>query len=379
LRYVDTPQGLEEAVHRLRDAPWASVDTEADSLHHYIEKLCLVQVSVPGEDYVIDPLARGMEFGPMNAVLAARPLNLHGADFDIRMLKRAATFQPSEIFDTNIAAQLLGYDGQGYASLVERHCGVKLLKTSQKADWSRRPLDAKMLDYAWKDTHYLGPIREVIEGELRQLGRLEWHRQSCQKLLKTLAAPPLPRESDGREWQIKGSKELTGQALTALKELWHWRDEEARRRDRPSFKVLNTDVLLDLAKWTAAHPGADVGQMPKAPSNVRGDLRDRLNAVVRRAAEGPQAVWDSGPKPAERKRWRNEDAERFVKLKTERQELGQEHKLHPSLFGTNAALEVIASKNPRTLEDLSRLECLMSWQVDVAGERYLKAVAPRAK
>ncbi|HTL69772.1 MAG TPA: HRDC domain-containing protein [Candidatus Eisenbacteria bacterium] len=371
MRYVDTPAAVAEAARLTAEAAWSAIDTEADSLHHYVEKLCLVQITIPGEDIVGDPLAA--DLSPMVLPLQSKPLVMHGADFDIRMLKRAYGYFPVEVFDTMLAAQYLGYEKQGYADLVDRHCGVRLSKSSQKADWSKRPLTETMLDYAVNDTRHLHTLRTNMEAELRELGRLEWHRQHCRKLLKTLSAPEEAKGRDPeREWQMKGSKDLKGAALTVLREIWYWRDEEARRRDRPSFKVLNSEYLIEIARWAAENPGGDVGNMPKAPSNVRRELRDALNRVVRRAEAGPPAVWTNAPRPLERKRWTNEDEKRLLLLKAERQNLGAELKIHPSLIATNAVLEVVACKAPQDREALSALDCLMPWQQEVVAEKFLE-------
>lgn len=375
MKYLDSPQPLAEAVDRVSKAPWAAVDTEADSLHHYFEKLCLLQISVPGEDYLVDPLVPGFDPSPLVHALAERPLILHGADFDIRILKRSYGFSPREIFDTMIAAQILGYERQGLADLVERHCGIRLSKSSQKADWSQRPLTEKMLEYAVNDTLHLDTVSRAMKTELSELGRLEWHRQFCARLLKTLSEPREERVDFSRDWQIKGSKALKGKSLTLLKALWHWREEEARRRDRPSFKILNTDVLLDIAQWSPANPGLDVGMMPKAPSNVRHQLREPLNRVIKEAEAHPQAVFENGPRPAERKRWTNEDAKHLLLLKAERQKLAESLKIHPSLLATNAVLEIVSAKAPKNAEELSRLDCLLPWQIEVFGVSILKAIS----
>ncbi len=380
MKYVDKPESVAEAARLIGAAPWASVDCEADSLHHYVEKLCLIQISVPDHDFVVDPLA-GADLTPIMTAMSPKPLNLHGADFDIRMIRRFHGFRSTaHIFDTMIAAQLLGYDHQGYADLVERHCGEKLSKSSQKADWSRRPLDEKMLDYAVKDTHYLNPVKLQMEAELRELGRFEWHRQWCARLLNALMnETDAPREETGREWQVKGCRELSGKALTYLRELWYWRDKEARRRDRPSFKILNTEYLIEIAKWAVANPGTDAGMMPKAPSNVRHELREPINAALKRADAQPQAFVTQERGKFERKRWTNDDAKRFLQLKDERQALGNEFKLQPSLLGTNAALEILASGAPKTREEVEKLDCLMPWQIDLWEERLYKITNPPSK
>jgi ribonuclease D len=375
LRYVHKAEDLPAAIRALEAAPWAAVDTEADSLHHYVEKLCLLQVSIPEGDFVIDPLA-GMDLQPYIDVLVTKHQLLHGADFDLRMIKRFFRgAMPFEIFDTMLGAQLLGYVGQGYADLANRHCGVTLSKASQKADWSRRPLDDKLLDYAANDTHYLRMIVDKMTEELKACGRLEWHRQACARLVRSVTMKSSERVEDGREWQMKGSKELRGLSLTILKSLWYWRDEKAKKRDRPSFKVLNGDTLIDIAKWAVSNPGADVSQMPKAPSPVRYDYRDELNRLIKEAETLPPAEFKSGPKIASKKRWAEKENRKLAALKKVREEVSTELKIHASLIATNAILETIAVEMPANSDELARLDCLMPWQIEIAGELLVKAAA----
>src|SRR5438132_4867795 len=155
-----------EAVDRV------AIDTEADSLHSYREKLCLLQVSVPasrtdssrgepGHDYVVDPLAN-VDLRPLCAALANKETVLHGADFDLRLLRRSLDFAPKRIFDTVIAARLIGIREFSLVALVERYFGIRLTKGSQKANWSRRPLPARMEEYAINDTHYLLPLADSL-------------------------------------------------------------------------------------------------------------------------------------------------------------------------------------------------------------------------
>lgn len=371
--YIDTQEAVRSALEVLRRSPWAAADTEADSLHHFKEKLCLIQISVPDADYVIDPLT-GADLSGLAEALSGKTIVFHGADFDVRMLRRVCDLRPKAIFDTLIAAQLLGYPKQGYADLAERHCGVKLSKSAQKADWSRRPLEKSMLEYAANDTYHLGEIRFKMEEELVAAGRLEWHRQNCSRLLEGLLVERAEEPDELPPWQIKGSKDLPPRGLTALKELWFWRDEVAQKKDRPRFKVLHSETLIELAQFFASpNWRGDAGECPKAPINVRGEYRAALNACFKKA-ETAEPVRFQYPPKTPRKRWTNTDSSRFTALKTARQKVAEKLALQPSLVATNAVLEDIAALNPADPAALSACGRLLPWQVEQAGEAFLHAL-----
>ncbi|HXV18781.1 MAG TPA: HRDC domain-containing protein [Candidatus Omnitrophota bacterium] len=372
--YIDTPQALKEASAEIARSSWAAVDTEADSLHHYVEKLCLVQISVPGYDFVVDPLVP-LDLTPVIDAMNDKFLLLHGADFDIRMIRKLYDLKPARIFDTLLAAQLLGYDGQGLADLAKRHCGVTLLKASQKADWSQRPLEAKHIDYAAKDTHYLKTISDAQQEELRALGRLSWHAESCEKLLNSLLKEKAESEPDELRWQVKGSKHLSPKALAILKELWDWREKEAERKDRPPFKVLHTEQLLAIAEFAEKHPGADVAELPKAPRNIKGEHRDALNRTLVSAASKPPLRYEEKKTGKPKHRRMNKEAERrFDALRKVREELAKELKFQPSLLATNFVLENFAVECPVNKQAMRELGSLMAWQTDLVADAFLKAL-----
>src|SRR5688500_10195639 len=163
-----------------------AVDTEADSLHCYYEKLCLVQLSIAGRDYLVDPLAK-LDLKPLAQALVPKEIVLQGADFDLRLLRRSFDFVATRIFDTVIAARVLGIRAFSLAALVEQYFGISLAKGSQKANWAQRPLPKHMAEYAMNDTRYLSPLAEKLEAELRERERLEWFRQSCERQLEQTA------------------------------------------------------------------------------------------------------------------------------------------------------------------------------------------------
>ncbi len=377
MKYVDRDDLLADACRAIEQSSWAAVDTEADSLHHYFEKLCLVQVSIPGEDYLIDPLC-SLNLSPLVEVLNPKTILMHGADFDIRMLRRAGPFAPREVFDTMIAAQLLGHEGQGLADLVQRYCGETLSKVSQKADWSRRPLDDKLMTYAWKDTHYLNTICENLRKELSELGRTEWHQQGCAKLVQSLTSGEEEKKPSEHPWQIKGSKQLSGKALAIFKELWTWREEEGKRRDRPTFKVLHSEALIEIAQWAEKGLGPDVAAVPNAPRNVRGEHREALNRVLARSQTLPPLSFIAEKKPAHKRRPRLDanDEKILELLKQKRQEIAAELKIQPSLLATNLILETFAADRPATKESLRKIKLLLPWQEDILAEPFLGVLKP---
>jgi ribonuclease D len=245
---TDSDQKLAAALPRLKAADWIAVDTEADSLHAYPEKLCLIQISVPDADLLLDPLA-GMDFKPVLPILKKHELILHGADYDLRLLRRRFEFVPSTIFDTMLASRLLGVREFGLTHLVHKYLGVRLEKGPQKANWGRRPLTERMAIYARNDTHYLKPLADILRQQLKDKGRLAWHQESCGQLIADTAEvrPPDPESA----WRVKGSHHLEPSALAVLRELWHWREKEALRVNKPPFFILSPEAMVHLARSAA--------------------------------------------------------------------------------------------------------------------------------
>ena len=323
---------------------------------------------------MIDPLA-SLNLGPLVKTLSQKHLIFHGADFDIRILRRFHDFEPRGLFDTMIAAQLLGYEKQGLADLAKEHCGVSLSKSSQKADWSIRPLNEALLLYAANDTRYLKPISLALEHELESLGRSEWHAQSCAKLLNSLLVPREDKSAERPAWQVKGSKELKGKALAILKALWFWREEEARRRDRPSFKIVHSETLVEIVKWSESHRGMDIASWPQAPRNIKGEYREVLNRLLEQSQDLELISFVTRKKD---EKWQKPDAqfkEKLLRLKEEREKIAGTLKIHPSLLATNALLEALTAKLPKTREEMQELGGLMPWQAEILAVDFLKILS----
>lgn len=245
---IDTQEKLTAFLPVVKAADWLAIDTEADSLHAYPEKVCLIQISTAAGDRLVDPLA-GMDINPFLDALVGRELIFHAADYDLRLLRKHHDFTPTTIFDTMLAARLLGERQFGLGALVEKFLGVKLDKGPQKADWAQRPLTQRMEDYARNDTRYLKKLEEKLRAELVAKGRLAWHEESCARLIAESSIPPVIDPDD--VWRIKGSSLLEPPALAVLRELWHWREREAVASSRPPFFVLSHEKMVEIAATAA--------------------------------------------------------------------------------------------------------------------------------
>jgi ribonuclease D len=336
---------LRELLPQLESADRIALDTEADSLHCYREKLCLLQISIPNHDAIVDPLA-DVDLAPLRGALTEKEIVLHGADYDLRLLRRNLNFAPKKIFDTVIAARLIGVHEFSLAALVKRYFDIELAKGSQKANWAQRPLSKKMAEYAINDTRYLLRLAELLEKELETLGRIDWFRQSCQRALEQAA---IDRERDVDEaWRISGAGALRGRASAILRELWNWREKEAESVDRPPFHILQNRELLHSAEKFAA------GETPDYKH-----FSDRRRRAFREAAERglnvPEKDWPVRPKRFGT-RPSPEVIKRTEKLRQNRDHAAKELHIETSFIAPRATLEAIAA-------DPSRADALLvPWQ-----------------
>ncbi len=348
---ISTDSQLAELLPHLLPVERVALDTEADSLHVYREKLCLIQLSLPGEVHaLLDPLG-DFSLAPFYAALQGKLIVLHGVDYDLRLLRRASGFVADAVFDTMLAARLIGRREFSYAALVSAEFGVTLTKGSQKANWARRPLTAAMAEYAQNDTRYLLALADRMAARLHELGRWDWFEQSC---TRALAQAAIEKERDGEDaWRITGSGILRGRAAAIFRELWHWRDHEARQVDRPSFHILRNEDLLGAAKEFAA------GNTPNF-EHLRGSRYHRLQDAVARAMALPESAW---PVLAKRpfSRWTAQEEKRVAALKVVRDKAAADLDLDPSIIAARATLEAVAVR-PEAASDL-----LMAWQRQLLG------------
>ncbi len=361
--YVRERAVMDALVQRLRSAERVALDTEADSLHSYFEKVCLIQLSFSGEHYLVDPLSGADLMGFLEA-LAEKPLILHGADYDLRMLRASMGFRPRrEVFDTMIAAQLLGIEQIGLAALIERFFNVTIGKQGQKSDWSCRPLSEQQLCYAVNDTRYLERLAGCLEDELRARRRIDWHEESCRAMVQSTARD---RARDHEEtWRIKGAGRLSARQLAYLRELWRWRDAHARHANRPAFKVFGNQQMLELLQWAESHRGAALDHGPKLPRNIRGSRLRTLEEALARAAAMSPAEWPERRLLDRTDPPRNHCQEQLQALSSECARIAKELAIAPATLAPRAALEAIVRERPGTVDEIMASAGLLRWQAEL--------------
>lgn len=374
---------LVEVARRLSECDAIGVDTESDSFYHYQEKVCLLQISDADTDYIIDPLRLGQDLHELAPIFADRNITkiFHGADYDVVCLKRDFGWDIAGIFDSLVAAQLLGLPKFGLADLIERYFGWQLDKAYQRHDWAARPLLPEHLEYARGDTHWLRAIREIMTLKLEAAGRLAHFEEECMILEKRAWGQ---RGFDPEGWnRIKGSNTLDEDGKRVLRKAWAYRDSQAKLLDRPQFKVMPDDVLLSLAE-----------KLPESESELdavvppRSALRRRHGKALLQAVQDgldddtvlPKQTKEkpTGPKP----RLVGKVAERVLaELKLWRNRRGKNNQTSAFTVASNGTLKSIALARPRTLEELAATPDVRKWQVAEFGQEILdvldKADPPR--
>ena len=326
-------------------APICAIDTEADSLHRYRESLCLIQFAVRGESVLIDPLAIE-DLSPLGTYLAEATVWMHGADYDMTMFKRQFNALPPVIYDTQIGARLLGARRFGLGDLVNQYFGVELSKSSQKADWGKRPLSPKMIEYALNDVNYLLEMGDLIVAGLHQTGRYAWFEESCAAARQRV----LDRDdSNDENWRIQGSGKLQRFGLVCLRALWHWRDAEAKAWDRPSFMVTTNRQLLEWSTDLAT------GNNVTLPHHFRPDRVKRFRTAIAAVESLPEESWPQ--RLTTKRRKRDRDFERQVEaLIATREHAASTLDIEGSLIAPRSALEAIVAG------DAQPADLLLKWQ-----------------
>jgi len=347
-----------------------AVDLEMDSLHHYQEKVCLIQVSTRSESWLIDPLAL-KDLSPLAAPLGDPRIMvvMHGADYDIRSLHRDFGIEVQNLFDTMLASRFLGISEFGLAALLRARFGIELNKKYQKADWSKRPLSPEMSAYAAADTSDLLPLYDQLSAELIEKGRLSWLEEECRLLCQARVS-----EKEGPLFlSCKGAGKLKGRTLAILEELLQLRDRQACELDRPPFKVLSAETLLEAAEKRPRTLSDLTGIKGMTPGQIQ-RFGDSILCAVATALALPE---DRLPVFPRQRREEPTDGtkDRIKRLKSWREQHSSSQGLEPGVVAPNWLLETVADANPVLLSELDGVAGMRDWQKRLYGRELLQELA----
>ena len=337
---VDTEGTLAEVVQRLSRAGRVAVDIESNGFFRYQERVCLVQLAADDTAFIVDPLPM-KDLGPLGKLLADPSVEkvFHGCDYDLRSLDRDWGFRVDNLFDTSVAAALVGSAQLGLQSVLQQFAGVELTKQRrlQRSDWTLRPLSPEALRYAADDVLHLPRAREALGARLRELSRLDWAEEEFARLQRVRHTPS---DREAAFLGIKGSRDLDGRGLAVLRSLCQFREREARRIDRPLFKVMPDSALLQLADA----PDADLATVKGLGRFARPPASRGLKAAIQEGLRSPPLSWpkrtrsDDALSPEERKR----AVAHLQSLKAWRTQVAQDLGLNPGLLWPASSLERLA-------------------------------------
>ena len=371
-RWIRTTDQLDELVGELAGCKALGIDTEADSLHHYTEKVCLIQLTAFGRgSWLVDPLAL-RDVSALAPILAdASVLKVvHGGDNDVTSMRRDFGFAFRTMFDTSIAARLLGDSELGLQAIVRNELGVELSKGSQKDDWSKRPLTAKQEAYALADVAHLMALAARFTDRLSTAGRTEWAREEFAALA---GLPPAEKRTGPEEFRrIKGSAKLPRRQQAVLREIYQWREDRAAAADRPPFKIVGPDLLFAMAERVPASV-ADVERVLSSYPRQAGQA-EIVFAAITRALELPEAELPAR-EPGERQVLSAAARRRIEALRIWRGEQATRSRLDPSIVMSQRLIDRLAIAGPKTVAELAAIEGVRQWRVSEGGPALLAACA----
>lgn len=350
---IDQNQSLEKVVRAVKQVDEIAIDTEADSMHAYPEKVCLLQIRCEESSWLVDPLA-DIDCTPLLDVLKDKSLIFHAADYDLRLLHKRYGFRPNRVFDTMWAARLVGHERFGLEFLVKHYFDIQLEKGPQTANWGMRPLTSAMAHYALNDVLHLKPLAEQLRKELMGLHRLSWAEEIAERVIEQACLPE--EDVSDTEWRIKGASKLSRRGLAFLRAIWNWRETEAIRANRPPFFILSHDLATTIATRAAA----DENWISLIPRRMAARRRRQLEKAMREAAcikpnDFPQRLYKPRFRASDREKNRTEA------IKKVRDAAAQKLKLDPSIIASKATMIRLG------LDDSNATEELMQWQRELLG------------
>lgn len=367
---IENQERLEAFSRILRRKKIIAVDMEADSMYHFREKVCLIQIATRENNVLIDPF-RIEDFSCLLPVFRRKDVRkiFHGADYDVRSLYRDFGMEIRHLFDTQIAARFTGLRESGLESVLHHHLGISLDKKYQRKDWSQRPLPPEMQEYAARDTHFLIPLERILRKKLKKLGRMDWVEEECDILsrVRSLGENPSPLFL-----KFKGAGQFRSRNLAVLEHILQARRIFAEKKDRPVFKIFGNNAVVQMVQERPV----TLRQLEKTRALSRKQMKmygEDIVAAVRRGLETPENELPVYP----RKKIPSlspKVPERIKKIKEWRDRRARELDIDPTLICNKALMTAIAAKNPRCAAHMEGIEDMRNWQIHAFGEEMIRVL-----
>lgn len=366
-QYIDASAQLEKLALLLEKEKEIAIDLEADSMFHFNERVCLIQITTQHNNYIIDPLVT-KKLSVLKPIFSNPNIQkiFHGSDYDVRSLYRDFNIRITNLFDTQVACRFLGMNETGLEAVVFKQFEIRLDKKFQKKDWSRRPLPEEMLAYAASDSIYLIPLLKAFEKELKKMGRLAWVREECELLSQVRPAIP---SKEPLFLKFKGAGRLNPRELAILEAILQYRKKMAREKDRPPFKVFGNLSILKIVKSQPSDL-ALLGKTKVLSAKQMSMYSKGLVSAVQTALKIPENKLISYP----RKRTpmlKYTVRQRIKALKDWRDQKAEKLKLDPALVCSKSVITDIATQNPDSPPKLATIESLKNWQKETLGKEII--------
>jgi ribonuclease D len=372
LRPIHHPQIIEEdselveSIEYIQRQPRIALDTESNSLHAYQEQVCLIQISTPKTDFILDTLAIS-DISPLASVLENKKIEkiLHAAEYDLWCLWRDFGFKVQKLFDTRVAMRTLGHAHTGLGDVLAEEFDVKVNKRWQRADWGQRPLSKELLNYACIDTHYLIPLRDRLAKNLRANGRWEEAKEEWVRLTQT----EFEENSSNKDrfWKIHGARKLGSQQAAVLEEVYRYRESQAKQLDRPPFKVLGDKTLLEIAKVQPKTNGELERFVGMTANQIRRFGKGLLSAVGRGKSNPP-------PQKPRHKRMDSATAQRYKLLRTWRKSTAEARHVDSDIILPRETMLEIATLAPKSQRELREIMKPLLWRHRQYGDEILGVI-----
>ncbi len=372
---VNTAALASRLLPRLERARSIAVDCEAAGYHRYSDRLCLVQLSTEAETYILDPLAVRLTPYLKPSLEGTRgPVLMHGAAYDLRLLRRDLDIVVTELFDTQIAAEMLGEPRTNLQALLTKFVGVRVSKKYQRADWAQRPLPHDMIEYAASDTEHLHQLAHALMERLDRRGRVRWVLEECRWLTRNVNRDTGEEPARDPVTRVAEARRLDPRAVTTLRNLISWRNNVARNLDRAPFRVVSNAALLGvvLTRPTSLSELAGIPGMPKRLAHTRGQS---LLDVVRHADRLPESQLIPYPLARRSKSPLSPtQRETLERAKQARNAAALRAGLDRGRLMANDTLIAVVRREPQSLSDLESLDEVRRWQIELFGQELLSAL-----